>query len=404
MPIFHYKAINQSGHTVTGELEADTVESAGSQLAARGLIPDRVAEKNVGGGLSGRLQNALTPVRPLDLILFTKQFRTMVKAGVPIVHLLQVLENQTENPSLQRIIAKMASDIQAGAGLNESFRKHPGVFSYLYCSMIAAGEKSGALVAVLDRLIYIIEHENKVKDDIKAALRYPMFVLLFLCVAFVVLLTVVIPRFVTIFSNAGLDLPLPTRVCLGLYQFMAGNWILILLAAVGIGGFLAFYTRTSGGRLVRDALMLRLPLMGQVFQKAAMSRFGSIFSILQSSGVSVLESMDILGGTIGNTAISRQLTRIRDLMAEGQGISVPLKSSKFFSPMVVHMVAVGEETGNLDELMKEMSDHYDAEVSFAMKKLSDSIGPILTIALAAMVGFFALAIFLPMWDLTKLVK
>jgi type IV pilus assembly protein PilC len=298
----------------------------------------------------------------------------------------------------------MAADIEAGAGLAESFKKHPSVFSYLYCSMIEAGEKSGSLVEVLDRLVYIIEHENRVKADIKAAMRYPTFVVLFLCVAFVVLLTVVIPKFISVFTKAGLDLPLPTRICMGLYQFVAHHWVLIVLAAVGIVAALTAYVKTPGGRHVRDALMLRLPLIGKVFQKAAMSRFGSIFSILQSSGVSVLESMDILSGTIGNAAISRQLGRVRDMMAEGRGISDPLKSSRYFSPMVIHMVAVGEETGNLDELLKEMSVHYDAEVEFAMKKLSDSIGPVLTIALAAVVGFFALAIFLPMWDLTKLVK
>ncbi len=404
MPIFQYKAINPNGNTVSGELEADSVDSANSILAARGYIPDRVVEKGPAGGLEERLSVALTPIQPLDLILFTKQLRTMIKAGIPIVHLLQVLENQTENRRLRHIIGKMAADIQAGAGLHETFRKHPGAFSLLYCSMIEAGEKSGSLVEVLDRLIYIIEHENKVKSDIKAALRYPMFVLLFLGVAFVILLTVVIPKFITIFEKAGLDLPIPTRICLMLYEFMDQYWPIILITAAGTITALAAYTKTENGKLVRDALLLRLPILGKVFQKAAMSRFGSIFSILQSSGVSVLESMDILGGTIGNTAISKQLARIRDLMAEGMGISAPLKSSKYFSPMVIHMVAVGEESGNLDELLKEMSMHYDTEVDFAMKKLSDSIGPILTIALAAMVGFFALAIFLPMWDLTKLVK
>jgi type IV pilus assembly protein PilC len=403
MPVFHYKAINQSGSPVSGQIEADTADAAAGTLAARGLIPERVTEK-AAGRMGERLQVATTPVRPLDLILFTKQLRTMIKAGIPIVHMLHVLENQTENRRLKRIIAKMAADIEAGAGLAESFKKHPSVFSYLYCSMIEAGEKSGSLVEVLDRLVYIIEHENRVKADIKAAMRYPTFVVLFLCVAFVVLLTVVIPKFISVFTKAGLDLPLPTRICMGLYQFVAHHWVLIVLAAVGIVAALTAYVKTPGGRHVRDALMLRLPLIGKVFQKAAMSRFGSIFSILQSSGVSVLESMDILSGTIGNAAISRQLGRVRDMMAEGRGISDPLKSSRYFSPMVIHMVAVGEETGNLDELLKEMSNHYDAEVEFAMKKLSDSIGPVLTIALAAVVGFFALAIFLPMWDLTKLVK
>lgn len=404
MPLFQYRAINQSGNPVRGELEADSIESVGSLLSARGLIPDRVSEKNVGGGMGEGLQVVLTPVRAMDLILFTKQLRTMIKAGVPIVYMLQVLENQTENHTLKRVIGNMAADIQAGGSLHEAFKKHPKVFSFLYCSMIEAGEKSGSLVEVLDRLVYIIEHENRVKSDIKAALRYPTFVLLFLIVAFVVLLTVVIPKFITIFAKAGLNLPFPTRVCMGLYQFVADNWVFMLLAAIAIGTTLTVYLKTAGGKLVRDALILKIPLIGKVLHKAAMSRFGSIFSILQASGVSILESMNILSGTIGNTAISKQLARIRELMAEGRGISTALKSSKFFTPMVIHMVAVGEESGNLDELLREMSVHYDAEVEFAMKQLSDSIGPILTIALAVVVGFFALAIFLPMWDLTKLVK
>ncbi len=404
MPIFQYKAINPNGNTVSGELEADSVDTAREILAARGYIPDRVTEKGSGSILGDRLQGLLSPVRPLDLILFTKQLRTMIKAGVPIVHLLQVLENQTENRRLKIVIGKMAADIQAGAGLHETFGKHPGIFSTLYCSMIAAGEKSGSLVQVLERLIYIIEHENKVKTDIKAALRYPMFVVLFLGVAFVVLLTFVIPKFITIFSNAKIDLPLPTRICMMLYQFLHQYWPVIILGAAGAIVIVSLYIKTPTGRHLRDAMMLKLPIIGNVFLKAAMSRFGSIFSILQSSGVSILDAMNILGGTIGNAAISSQLSRIRDLMAEGQGISGPLKSSRYFSPMVIHMVAVGEETGNLDELLKEMSVHYDAEVEYAMKKLSDSIGPILTIALAAVVLFFALAIFLPMWDLTKLVK
>lgn len=404
MPIYQYKAINQNGNTVTGELEAESVDGAGRVLAARGYIPDRVTEKGSSGLFEDRLQGMFTPVRDLDLILFTKQLRTMIKAGVPIVHILEVLENQTENKRLRHIIGKMAANIQAGAGLHETFRKHPGVFSFLYCSMIEAGEKSGSLVEVLDRLIYIIEHENKVKSDIRAALRYPMFVMLFLGVAFIVLLTVVIPKFITIFSKAGITLPLPTRICLILYQLIDQYWPFIIIGVAGTIVVLTAYAKTVGGRLLRDALMLKLPIVGKVFQKAAMSRFGSIFSILQSSGVSILESMDILRGTIGNVAIESQLTRIKNLMAEGQGLSGPLKSSKHFPPMVIHMVAVGEESGNLDELLKEMSDHYDSEVEFAMKKLSDSIGPILTILLAVMVGFFALAIFLPMWDLTKLVK
>ncbi len=405
MPTYYYTAINQSGNTVTGNLEADSVDTANHILAGRGYIPQKVAERDFGARLfDGSLQSLLTPVQPLDIILFTKQFRTMLKAGVSMVQLLQVLENQTENPKLKRIIGKMAAQIQEGATLYDTFKKHPRVFSELYCSMIRAGEQSGSLVEVLDRLIYIIEHENKVKSDIKAALRYPVIVLLFLGVAFVVLLTVVIPKFVTIFSKAGIDLPLPTRICLTLYQFTSQWWPAIILGSGGIIFACSLYVKTKKGRRVRDALLLKIPILGNVFMKAAMSRFGSIFSILQASGVSVLEAMKILAGTIDNAAIASQLDRVSALMAEGRGIADPLKTSKYFSPMVIHMVAVGEASGNLDELLREMSAHYDTEVEYAMKKLSDSIGPILTIALAVIVGFFALAIFLPMWDLTKLVK
>ncbi len=405
MTMFQYRAINENGSTVSGELEADSPGSAAAILSGRGLIPDRVVEKSGGkSGTDAGLLARLTPVRPLDIILFTKQLRTMVRAGVSIVHLLQVLESQTENKRLKYVIGKMGADIQAGASLHEAFKKHPGVFSPLYCSMIQAGEKSGALVEVLERLIYIIAHENKVTSDIKAALRYPMFVAAFLGIAFVVLLTLVIPKFTNIFARANLALPLPTRICMWMYGALRQYWPLLLLAAVGLVAAGVLYVKTPNGRRVRDALKLRIPIIGPVFLKAAMSRFGSILSILQASGVSILEAMDIMSGTIGNAAIAGQLSRIRDLMAEGRGISGPLKSSRYFSPMVIHMVAVGEESGNLDELLKEMSDHYDAEVEYAMKQLSDSIGPILTVALAVVVGFFALAIFLPMWDLTKLVK
>lgn len=405
MPTYFYTAINQSGNTVTGNLDADSVDTANQILVGRGYIPQKMTERAPGTGFfEGGLKAMLTPVQPMDLILFTKQFRTMLRAGVAIVHLLQVLENQTENPKLKKIIGKMAVHIEEGAGLYDTFKKFPSVFSELYCSMIRAGEQSGSLAEVLERLIYIIEHENKVKSDIKAALRYPMIVVLFLGIAFMVLLTVVIPKFITIFSKAGLELPLPTRICLIMYEFISQWWPFVILGGITVITALVLYIKTDRGRLVWDALRLKIPIIGTVFMKAAMSRFGSIFSILQASGVSILEAMKILAGTIGNAAIASQLDRISTLMAEGRGIAEPLKSSKYFSPMVIHMVAVGEESGNLDELLREMSAHYDAEVEYAMKKLSDSIGPILTIALAAVVGFFALAIFLPMWDLTKLVK
>ncbi len=264
--------------------------------------------------------------------------------------------------------------------------------------------QAGALPEILDRLVYVIEHEHKVKSDVKSAMTYPIIVLSFLAVAFFILLIGVIPKFVNIFKTAGLELPLPTKICLGLYQLIVHYWYFLAVAVVGGGIALFLYCRTQQGRFVRDTLLLQVPLAGKLFQKAAISRFASIFSILQSSGVDILDAMDILSGTIGNEAISRQLEGIKDRLREGRGISTPLRQAKYFTPMLINMIAVGEESGNLDALLRDVAMHYDTEVEYATKKLSDAIAPILTISLAAVVGFFALAIFLPMWDMITLFR
>ena len=406
MPKFSYQAINTNGNTVSGELEAENLDAARNLLSSRGFIPSRVTM--TGGGATGfsfsKLQAKLTPIKVPELILFTKQLRTMFRAGVPIVKLLEVLENQTENLNLKWIINNMSQDIKQGASLYEAFSKHPKAFSPLYCSMVRAGEISGALPDVLDRLIYIVEHDHKIKSDVKSALQYPFIVFILLGCAFFVLLTFVIPKFIGIFTKAGLELPLPTRICLMMYHFFSNYWIVVLGIAVGIGALLVYYLRTNPGKLMRDNLLLRLPVFGQLFRKAAMSRFASIFSILQSSGVAILDCMKILSGTIGNYAIGREFDRIIERLEEGRGIAGPLKMSRFFTPIVINMVAIGEETGNLEQMLQEISEHYDSELEYSMKKLSESIGPILTVGLAAVIGFFALAIFLPMWDLTKMVK
>lgn len=406
MPNFSYKAINENGNTISGAIEADSLERATDILVSRGYIPSKVTKEK--SGLSGisldNLQQKLTRVKIPDLILFTKQFRTMLRAGVPILTILQILENQTENIKLKKIIGTMTLDIKEGSSLYDAFRKHRNVFSYLYCSMVHAGETSGALPDVLDRLVYIIEHEYKVKSSIKSALQYPIIVLIFLGIAFFTLLTFVIPRFADIFQRSGIDLPLPTKICMLMYQLLTNYWYLIIGAAVGGIVALAYYFKTEQGKYVRDLSLMKLPIFGPLFVKAAMSRFASIFAILQASGVAVLNSLKVLSGTIANAAISKEFDRIRDGVEEGKGISIPLKAARYFPPMVINMVSIGEESGNLDEMLSEVSRHYDDEVEYATKGLSDAIGPILIVGLAAVVGFFALSIFLPMWDLTKMVK
>jgi type IV pilus assembly protein PilC len=327
MPKFSYKAINESANTVSGVIEADSLEMATDILTERGYIPSKVTEKKETsrGFTWSNINESITPIKSPDLILFTKQFRTMIHAGVPILSLLQVLENQTENLKLKKIIGAMTLDIKGGSSLFDAFRKHPATFSSFYCSMVRAGESSGELGDVMDRLIYILAHEHKIKSDIKSALQYPILVVIFLAVAFFVLLTFVIPKFAKILISAGIEIPLPTRICMLLYQILSNYWFLILGAVIAGIVVLAYYLSTEQGKYVRDSFVLKLPIFGPLFVKAAMARFASIFAILYKSGIHVLDSIKILSGTIGNAAISKEFERIRGQLEEGRGIAEPLR-------------------------------------------------------------------------------
>jgi type IV pilus assembly protein PilC len=406
MPVYAYQAINEIGVSVTGTIEADTVETATSTLVDRGLIPSKVTAQKAAQSFAAlaRVLERLRPIKTMDLVLFTKQFRTMIRAGVPMMILLQTLETQTEDNQLKRIIVTMRQEISEGASLYDAFRRHPRVFSPLYCSMVRAGEASGALPEVLDRLIYIMEHENKIRTDIRSALQYPIIVFSFLIVAFFVLLTFVIPKFSAIFARHGIELPLLTKMCVALYNFLASYWVIAVVAIAIMSIVMFYYLKSEKGKLARDTLLLNLPLLGPLFIKAAMTRFASIFSILQSSGVAVLESMNILSGTINNMAITKEFNQITERLEEGRGISGPLRQSQYFTPIVINMIAIGEESGNLEEMLADVANHYDAELEYAMKRLSDSIGPVMTVGLAIVIGFFALAIYMPMWDLTRTVR
>jgi type IV pilus assembly protein PilC len=406
MPKFSYKALTEKGNTITGEIEADSINNAKESVAKKGYIPVEVKKGSLEKkeSFSDKINLFLTPVKSRDLILFTKQLKTMLFAGVPIVQIFETLENQTENPKLKKAVITMGSDLKEGTSLYKAFKKHDHIFSELYCSMLKAGESSGSLVDILQRLIYIIEHEEKVKSDVKSAMTYPVIVLCFLGVAFFVLLMFVIPKFVTIFERAGIDIPLPTKICLILYNFISSYWAFILVFGTVFIFLMIKFLKTPNGLLIKDSFLLKIPVIGELVKKASMSRFASIFSILQVSGVPVLEAIDILSDTIGNAAITRQFNKIGEELKKGRGISKPLKNAKYFPPMVINMISIGEESGELDKMLAEISSHYDSEVEYTTKQLSDALGPFLTLALAGVVGFFALAIFLPMWDLTKMVK
>jgi len=407
MTQYIYKAINENGSEITGELDAVSKEQAFEILSSRGYIPESVKEKSsaLDNSTLSVIIDKLTPVKPRDLILFTKQFKTLIQSGVAMMDILSTMEAQTENKKLKKVTAQIRADIREGANLYMAFSKHDTVFSELYCNMLHAGESSGSLPDVLERLIYILDHEHKIKSDIKSALRYPMMVVGFLGVAFFVLLTFVIPKFISIFEKVGIELPLPTKICMTLYQIISGYWHIGLIGITAVSIFsYYFFFKTENGKVIKDKAMMKIPLIGPVVLKASMSRFASIFSILQMSGVTVLESMEVLAKTINNAAITQEFERITELLTEGRGISQPLRSSKYFPPMVINMVAIGEESGNLDDMLAEISVHYDAEVEYSTKAMSEGIGPLLIVGLASVVGFFALAIFLPMWDLTKMVN
>lgn len=407
MANYSYLAINESGGNVTGTIEADSSEMVENILLSRGLIPSKVTTARAmggGGSFFAKFQAGMNKVKIGELVLFTKQFRSMMQAGVPILRLFQVLENQCQNQALKDAVAAICRDIKAGSSLHEAMKQHPALFSPLYLSMINAGEVSGTVPSILERLIAIIEHEAKIKSDIKSALQYPIMVLVALAVAFFVLLTFVIPKFALIFAKSGITIPMPTKIAMALYQGLADYWYILIGGTVVLIFGLRSYIKTEKGRYTLDAFFLKFPLFGPLFQKAAMSRFASIFAILQASGVPVMQALAILTDTIGNKAISTEIARVRERVQEGQGISGPLRAAKYFTPMLVDMVAIGEESGNIDEMLGQISIHYDDEVAYAVKSLADMIGPVLMVGLAAVVGFFALAIFLPMWDMTKMVK
>ena len=403
MAIFSYSGRNQQGENVSGQVDAISIGEAHNVLLRRDVIPT-VLKEFKGRSAAASAFSLRARVRTPELLLFTKQLRTMLNAGLTFIRILGILKAQSTNKTLINALDEMDKDIEEGSTLTDAFSKQGHIFPPLYCSLIRAGEISGTLPEVLERLIYISEHEYRLREDIKAALRYPKMVVFALFLAFFVLLTFVIPKFVGVFQSAGLVLPLPTRICLAMYNGLQHYWMYLLGGGVIFFLVLNWYGKTVSGAYLRDLIQLRMPIIGPLFNKAAMSRFASILSILTASGVTILSSITIISDAIGNSAIAREFDRLSEQMEEGHGIAKPLKEAKFFPPMVVNMVAIGEEAGSLEEMLRQIAGHYDEEVEYTTKGLGEAIGPVLIVCLTAVVGFFALAIFLPMWDLTLMVK
>lgn len=401
MVMFRYKAVDAKGTTVTDVMQAETPDEVSERLSARALTPisvvtdKRKQPKTRSDSISGH-------VRPEELVLLTTQLSTMLRAGIPILRVFEILENESENKTLGGICGRIAGEVRAGSSLFAALNRFPKVFPPLYVNMVRAGERSGTLPQVLARLIYVLQHENKVRTEIRSVLQYPIMVVVVLFGSMGILLTTVVPRFARIYASAGILLPLPTRICITLSNVLRDQGALVLAGIVFliVAGVLS--RRTARGKYLQDRFLLAIPYVGTVVIKAALSRFASVFSILQASGVGMLESIDILTGTLANSAMVHHFRAVQGKVEHGQGLSRPLAGHPFFTPMFVSMVAVGEETGKLDEMLREIANHYDAEVEYATKKLTGAIGPFLIVILAAVVGFFALAVYLPMWDIAQI--
>jgi len=403
MQKYSYQALDKERNIITGTLNAESSDAVNTMLLNKGYFPYKIKIINESFHWSVIL-NRFNSVTSRNIIIFTKQFRTLFNAGVPTIELWQIIESQTEDKKLKNIIKAISKDVKEGVTLYDAFKKHPQAFSPLYCSIIKAGESSGSLSNVLARLTDIMEHDYKITSDIKSALRYPAFVIIFLIIAFMIQITFVIPKFIKVFKSRGIELPLPTRMCIEMYQFLDNYWYIILIVIAGtVLGFMA-YLKTDQIQIkyLRDLILIKLPIFGPLFIKASMSRFGSIFSILHFSGVPILEAITILSGVINNSVIADEFNRIKKSIEQGTGIASPLKSAKYFPPMVINMVAIGEKSGKLESMLSDISVHYDAEVDYAMKGIGESISTFLTIGIAAVVGFFAFSIFLPMWDMVKI--
>jgi len=403
MPQYQYKARDHEGGLHTGSMEAGRKEAVADQLSTMGYIPvliEEVAPPMVVPEFLARF----TSITPQDLIIFSRQLATLVSAGIPIMQSLVTLEKQTANKRLKKTTAMLRRDLEAGVSFSGALAKHPAIFSKMYVNMIQAGETAGILDDILDRLALLAEHEAETRARVKAAVRYPLIVIIAICAAFIFLVTFVIPKFDAVFSQFKTELPFPTRVLININYVVQHYWYMIVL---GMGFFIwgvLWYVRTPQGRWQWDKVKLRLPIFGILFQKVALSRFTRIFGALQKSGISMMLTLEIGSEIVNNVVLARAIEGLRESLREGKNLHEPMEASGLFPPLVVQMMAVGEETGNIDSMLNKVSDYYDMDVEYSLRTLSTLIEPILLLFVGGMVLFLALAIFLPMWNLISLFR
>jgi len=399
MPVFTYSARTLTGEIQNGEIELPSREEVVGYLRKQRLLPVSVRAKPKEINLS-----IGTGVKTREIVIFTRQFATMINSGLPLVQSLSILAEQTENAKFRTIITEVLHDIEAGQTLADALRKHPKIFTDLYVNMVAAGEAGGILDTILNRLAVFLEKNDALARKIKGAMTYPAVMLFVVIAATTILLWKVVPVFASIFMDAGMALPMPTRVVLNISEFLQ-NYMLFLMAGVVAAVFmLRQYYRTSGGQLTIDSLLLKFPVLGPLIRKAAVSRFTRTLGTLVSSGVSILEGLEITARTAGNRVIHDAVMESRASIAGGATISEPLKASGVFPPMVVQMINVGEQTGGLDEMLSKIADFYDDEVDAAVTALTSILEPIMIVVMGVVIGGMVVAMYLPMFDLINTVQ
>ncbi|HFQ5079719.1 TPA: type II secretion system F family protein [Vibrio vulnificus] len=405
MATFHYQGRTLDGNKTNGQIDAVTSEAAAEQLMNRGIIPVSITQGKTGSGLDFDLNALFAPAVPLEiLVLFCRQLYSLTKAGVPLLRSMRGLVQNCENKQLKSALEEVVAELTNGRSLSASMQLHSKVFSPLFVSMIHVGENTGRLDQALLQLANYYEQELETRKRIKTAMRYPTFVISFIVVAMFILNVKVIPQFASMFSRFGVDLPLPTRILIGMSEFFVNYWMLLAGFIVGlIFGFKA-WVATADGRERWDKWRLKLPVVGGVVNRAQLSRFSRTFALMLKAGVPLNQSLALSAEAMGNRYLELKILKMKADIEAGSQVSVTAINSGIFTSLVIQMISVGEETGRIDELLMEVADFYDREVDYDLKTLTARIEPILLVIVAGMVLVLALGIFLPMWGMLDVIK
>jgi type IV pilus assembly protein PilC len=402
MYTFAYQARDNQGKITSGAQDALNEESAINSLMSRGLMVLTISQKSVASK-----RKKITTVKETDLVLFTRQLATMIDAGIPLVSAMTALYESADpkkQASLRAVIGDITARVQGGESFNNSLAKHPFVFNRLYISMVKAGETGGLLSEILDRLAGFLEASARLRKKVKSALTYPVAVISIAIIITVFLIVKVVPVFADIFKDFGRELPGPTQLLVNLSDFMRGYWWVILLGLVaaffGIKGFM----KTKTGHELWNRWQLKLPVFGPLIHKICMSRFARTFSQLIRSGVPILETLEIVGGTSGNTIIEQSIKGVSADVEKGDNLSVALSKKHIFPPMMLRMVAAGESTGKIDEMLEKMADFWDEEIEATLSALTSLLEPILIVVLGVIVGGIVIALFLPIFKMSEVVS